>query len=83
MSVDDDDELTRDMDTVYINLTKREDRRKLIYWSDLTTTVPEVTGDDSIDMDHRYQELMQAAGACLRNKFGRCIDVTRTCIMHG
>ena len=32
MSVDGEEEtaLTRDMDTVYINLTKREDRRKLI-----------------------------------------------------
>ena len=40
-----------------------EDRRKLVYWSDLTTAVPEVTGDDSIDMKHRYDELMQAAAA--------------------
>ncbi len=40
-----------------------EDRRKLIHWSDLTTNVPEVTGDDSIDMDQRYQELMGAAAA--------------------
>ncbi len=40
-----------------------EDRLKLVYWSDLTTNVPQVTGDDSIDMDHRYQELMNAAGA--------------------
>ncbi len=39
-----------------------EDRHKLIYWSDLTTAVPEVTGDDSIDMGKRYDELMQAAG---------------------
>ncbi|MEM7078612.1 MAG: cytochrome P450 [Pseudomonadota bacterium] len=38
-----------------------EDRGKLIYWSDLTTAIPEVTGDDSIDMKHRYQELMGAA----------------------
>jgi len=38
-----------------------EDRHKLIYWSDITTAVPEVTGDDSIDMDKRYAELMQAA----------------------
>ena len=38
-----------------------EDRRKLIYWSDLTTAVPEVTGDDSIDMGKRYEELMGAA----------------------
>ena len=40
-----------------------EERRKLVYWSDLTTAVPEVTGDDSIDMKHRYEELMQAAAA--------------------
>ncbi len=40
-----------------------EERRKLIYWSDLTTAVPEVTGDDSIDMNKRYGELMQAAAA--------------------
>ena len=39
-----------------------EDRHKLIYWSDLTTAVPEVTGDDSIDMNARYEELMKAAG---------------------
>lgn len=40
-----------------------EDRLKLIHWSDITTAVPEVTGDDSIDMQGRYDELMQAAGA--------------------
>jgi cytochrome P450 len=40
-----------------------EERRKLVYWSDLATAVPEVTGDDSIDMKERYAELMQAAGA--------------------
>ena len=40
-----------------------EDRRKLVYWSDLTTAVPEVTGDDSIDMQKRYDELMQAGAA--------------------
>ena len=40
-----------------------EERRKLVYWSDLATAMPEVTGDDSIDMQHRYEELMQAAGA--------------------
>ena len=40
-----------------------EDRRKLVYWSDLATNVPEVTGDDSIDMGKRYEELMGAAGA--------------------
>ena len=40
-----------------------EDRRKLVYWSDLATNVPEVTGDDSIDMKQRYDDLMEAAGA--------------------
>ncbi|MCR9276958.1 MAG: cytochrome P450 [Pseudomonadaceae bacterium] len=40
-----------------------EDRHKLVYWSDLTTAVPQITGDDSINMDDRYAELMQAAGA--------------------
>ncbi len=43
-----------------------EDRRKLIYWSDLTTTVPEVTGDDSIDTGRRYEELMGAASEFYR-----------------
>ena len=40
-----------------------EERHKLVYWSDLATAVPEVTGDTSIDMGKRYQELMGAAGA--------------------
>lgn len=40
-----------------------EDRRKLVYWSDLATAVPEVTGDHSIDMNKRYEELMGAAAA--------------------
>ncbi|MCZ6640185.1 MAG: cytochrome P450 [Gammaproteobacteria bacterium] len=40
-----------------------EERHKLIYWSDITTAVPQVTGDDSIDMKKRHEELMKAAGA--------------------
>ena len=40
-----------------------EDRRKLVRWSDLATNVPEVTGDDSIDMRERYDELMEAVAA--------------------
>lgn len=40
-----------------------EDRRKLVHWSDLATAVPEVTGDDSIDMNKRYEELMGAGAA--------------------
>ena len=61
------------VDKVSVELTARmlatlfdfpyEDRRKLIYWSDITTAVPEVTGDDSIDMSKRYEELMECAGA--------------------
>ena len=38
-----------------------EERHKLIYWSDITTAIPQVTGDDSIDMSKRYEELMGAA----------------------
>jgi cytochrome P450 len=40
-----------------------EERRRLVHWSDLATAVPEVTGDTSIDMKQRYNELMEAAGA--------------------
>ena len=40
-----------------------EERRKLVYWSDITTAVPQVTGDDSIDMQSRYDELMECAAA--------------------
>ena len=38
-----------------------EQRGKLIEWSDLTTNVPQVTGDDSIDMGARRAELSKAA----------------------
>jgi len=40
-----------------------EERRKLVHWSDLATAVPQVTGDDSIDMKERYDELMGCAAA--------------------
>jgi len=40
-----------------------DERRKLVHWSDLTTAVAEVTGDTSIDMKGRYDELMQCAAA--------------------
>jgi cytochrome P450 len=43
-----------------------EERGKLVYWSDLATAVPGVSGDDSIDMKKRYEELMAAAGAFYR-----------------
>jgi cytochrome P450 len=40
-----------------------EDRHKLVHWSDITTAVPEVTGETGIDMKARYDELMQCAAA--------------------
>ena len=40
-----------------------EERRKLIRWSDITTAVPGVSSDDGIDMQQRYDELMECAGA--------------------
>ncbi len=60
------------VDRVSVELTARmlatlfdfpyEDRRKLIYWSDTITNVPQVTGDDSIDMEKRHEDLMECAG---------------------
>jgi len=40
-----------------------EERRKLVEWSDITTNVPQVTGDDSIDMEVRQAALMECAQA--------------------
>jgi cytochrome P450 len=40
-----------------------EERRKLVYWSDLATAVPGVSGDQNIDMKKRYEELMAAGSA--------------------
>ncbi len=37
-----------------------EDRHKLIYWSDITTNVPALTGVET-DLDHRKEELMLCA----------------------
>ncbi len=61
------------VDRVSVELTARmlatlfdfpyEDRRKLVHWSDIMTTVPAVTGDHSIDMEARHEELMACAGA--------------------
>ncbi|MEZ5551026.1 MAG: cytochrome P450 [Pseudomonadales bacterium] len=61
------------VDRVSIELTARmlatlfdfpyEERRKLVYWSDITTAVPQVTGDDSLDMEQRHKDLMECAGA--------------------
>ena len=61
------------VDKVSIELTARmlatifgfpyEDRRKLVYWSDLATAVPEVTGHDSIDMRDRYNVIIAPSAA--------------------
>ncbi len=61
------------VDRVSIELTARmlatlfdfpyEDRRKLVHWSDITTAVPQTTGDDSIDENARQAELMECATA--------------------
>ncbi len=42
------------------------DRSKLIFWSDLTTAVPELTGDDEIDMETRKAHLMECAGTFMQ-----------------
>ena len=58
------------VDAVSVELTARmlatlfdfpyEDRRKLIYWSDITTNVPELTGLE-MDMEQRQADLMECA----------------------
>ena len=63
------------VDKVSIELTARmlatlfdfpyEDRRKLVYWSDVTTNLPELTGMDS-DMQQRKADLMECAGAFMQ-----------------
>jgi cytochrome P450 len=55
-------ELTASMLAILFDFP-HEDRRKLVHWSDLATALPEVTGDDTIDLSHRYDELMQAGAA--------------------
>ncbi|MDA0977864.1 MAG: cytochrome P450 [Proteobacteria bacterium] len=59
------------VDRVSVELTARmlatlfdfpyEDRRKLIYWSDITTNVPELTGVEDLDMEERKNALMECA----------------------
>ncbi len=59
------------VDRVSIELTSRmlatlfdfpyEDRRKLVYWSDITTDVPQVTGKQDTDLDKRQAALMDCA----------------------
>jgi cytochrome P450 len=61
------------VDRVSIELTARmlatlfdfpyEDRRKLVYWSDITTAIPQTTGDEGMDLKQRHDDLMECAGA--------------------
>jgi len=63
------------VDKVSIELTARmlatlfdfpyEDRRKLVYWSDITTNVPQVTGI-AVDMEARQQGLQECAMAFIK-----------------
>ncbi len=63
------------VDAVSVELTARmlatlfdfpyEDRRKLIYWSDITTNVPELTGLE-LDMEQRQADLMECAQAFMQ-----------------
>ncbi len=40
-----------------------EERHKLIYWSDITTAIPQITGETDIDLKQRYDDLMECAAA--------------------
>ena len=61
------------VDRVSIELTARmlatlfdfpyEDRRKLVHWSDITTAVPQTTGEEGMDLEYRQAELMECAQA--------------------
>ncbi|MEX2488964.1 MAG: cytochrome P450 [Pseudomonadales bacterium] len=61
------------VDKVSIELTARmlatlfdfpyEERRKLVHWSDITTDIPQVTGNEGTDLQARHEELMKCAEA--------------------
>ncbi len=63
------------VDAVSVELTARmlatlfdfpyEERRKLIYWSDITTNVPELTGIE-LDLEQRKADLMECASVFAR-----------------
>jgi cytochrome P450 len=64
------------VDLVSVELTARmlavlfdfpyEDRRKLVYWSDLTTASPQVMGDAGVPIDVRKRELQDCANTFAR-----------------
>lgn len=64
------------VDKVSIELTPRmlatlfgfpyEDRRKLVHWSDITTDIPQVTGNEDTDLKERHEELMRCAEVPVR-----------------
>ena len=57
------------VDEVSVELTARmlailfdfpyADRRKLIHWSDITTSAPELTGEELVDQQQRKDDLME------------------------
>ena len=59
------------VDAVSVELTARmlatlfdfpyADRRKLIHWSDITTSTPELTGEELVDQQQRKDDLMECA----------------------
>ncbi|XOV87630.1 MAG: cytochrome P450 [Pseudomonadota bacterium] len=61
------------VDRVSIELTARmlatlfdfpyEDRRKLVHWSDITTAIPQTTGEAGVSLEQRQAELMECAQA--------------------
>ncbi len=63
------------VDKVSVELTARmlatlfdfpyEDRRKLVYWSDITTATPELAGEGVIDMEQRKKDLEECAATFL------------------
>ena len=55
-------ELTARMLTTILDFPY-DQRHKLVQWSDLATDVPQVTGKEGTDMQARYDELMNCAGA--------------------
>lgn len=69
------------VDKVSIELTSRmlatlfdfpyEDRRKLVYWSDITTDVPQTTGGADYDPEQRQQDFKECAEAFYQLWFER------------
>jgi cytochrome P450 len=72
------------VDEVSIELTSRmlatlfdfpyEDRRKLVYWSDITTDVPQTTGAADYDVEARQRDFQECAEAFYQLWFERAAE---------